>query len=461
MNYDLLFSAAAKKKVELAIVGVSGFNHSLFRYGFGSGKVSIRVLCGRNAQRCVDAYRSVGVAEGRIKLCKTYEDGAAAYERGDYLVFDDTVLAMRMPFDVMIEGTGKPEAAAAHVLAAIENRKHVVMVTKESDSVAGSLFARKAREQGVVYSLVEGDQPSLLVGLYTWARTAGLKVLSIGKASEYDFVYDPEAMTLSVQGKLIPVPGFDSVWDLGSDFAETVRKRSAMLSTVKQHAIPDLTEMGIVLNHIEGFEPDIPEFHCPIARAVEIPDLMCSAEDGGLFKGNGRIDVVNLLRRDDEQSLEGGVHVVVACDDEETWEVLKGKGVPISRNGKTALIYYPAHYLGFEAIFSVLSAGLLGMPTGAADPKPRFDVAARTTKALKSGTKFEAQGHHHEIEGLEGILMPAEAVSKNRRLPFYLCDGTTLKRDAAAGTLITADMLEKRGDPLLWKLRAEQDELFF
>ena len=461
MNYEILFANAAKKKVELAIIGVSGFNYSLFRYGSRNEKVSIRVLCGRNVQKCVDAYRSIGIAENRIVVCKGYDEGIKAFNEGFSLVFADTILAMRMPFDVAIEGTGKPEAAAAHVLAAIDNGKHVVMVTKESDSVAGSLFARRAKEKGVVYSLVEGDQPSLLVGLYTWAKTAGLTVLSIGKASEYDFVYDPESKSMSVQGKEIPLPDFDSVWDLGTDYRATLERRSEMLSMVKQRAIPDLTEMGIVLNHLEGFEPDIEAFHCPIARAVEIPDLMCSASDGGLFAGNGRIDVVNLLRRNDEQSLEGGVHVIVACDDEETWQVLKGKGVPVSRNGKTAMIYYPAHYLGFEAIFSVLSCALLGMPTGSRDPKPRFDVVARATVAIKKGTEFAAYGHHHEITGLEGILRPAEAISKNGQLPFYLADGTMLNRDVEPGELITADMLDKKGAPLLWKLRSEQDSIFF
>ena len=461
MNYEILFGQSAKKKVELAIVGVSGFNHSVFRYGARNEHLSIRVLCGRNTQKCVDAYRSIGVAENRIVVCKSYEEGVKAFNDGCSLIFDDTILAMRMPFDVVIEGTGKPEAAAAHVLAAIENGKHVVMVTKETDSVVGPLFAHKAKEKAVVYSLVEGDQPSLLIGLYTWAKTAGLKVLSIGKASEYDFIYDPQNKSISVQGREVSVPDFDSVWDLGADFRETIRKRSEMLSMFNQRTIPDLTEMGIVLNHLEGFQPDVAAFHCPIARAIEFPDLLCSASDGGLFASDGRIDVVNLLRRKDEQSLEGGVHVVVACDDEETWRVLKEKGVPVSRNGKTALIYYPAHYLGFEAIFSVLSCALLGMPTSARNPKPRYDVVARATTALKKGTAFVAQGHHHEIAGLEGILMPAEPIARNKQLPFYLADGTTLNRDVQPGQLITAEMLDKKGSPLLWQLRAEQDALFF
>lgn len=461
MNYEILFGGAGGKKVELAIIGVAGFNHSLFYYGARSDRLSIRVLCGRNVQKCVKAYRAIGIADDEITVCESYEEGVEAYQAGRFLVFGDALLAMRMPFDVAVEGTGKPEAAAAHVLAAIENGKHVVMVTKESDSVAGSLFARKAREKGLVYSLAEGDQPSLLIGLYTWARTAGLTVLSIGKASEYDFIYDPESKSMCVNGQEIAAPDFDAVWELGEDCRATLARRSQMLSMVKQRTIPDLTEMGIVLNHLEGFAPDRAAFHCPIARAIEIPGLMCAESEGGIFAGNGRIDVVNLLRRKDEQSLCGGVHVIVACDDEATWRVLKEKGVPVSRNGKTAMIYYPAHYLGFEAIFSILSCALLGMPTSVRNPRPRYDVVARATAPLGQGTTFTAQGHHHEIDGLEGILLPAKPIADNTQLPFYLADGTRLRCAVRPGQLITADMLETQSAPLLWKLRAEQDALFF
>ena len=141
--------------------------------------------------------------------------------------------------------------------------------------------------------------------------------------------------------------------------------------------------------------------------------------------------------------------------------MLKEKGVPVSRNGKTALVYYPAHYLGFEAIFSILSCALLGMPTSARHPWPRYDVVARVTAPLRRGTVFTAQGHHHEIAALEGILLPAEPIAGNSRLPFYLADGARLKCDVRPGQLLTADMLEVPGDPLLWKLRREQDALFF
>ncbi len=461
MNYDLLFTGASSEKLELAIIGVGGFNHSLFTYGVRNEKLSIRVLCGRNIQRCVDAYLSAGVDKDDILHCTDKETGLAAFKEGKSLIFDDVPLAMQMPFDVVVEGTGHPENATRFMLAAIENGKHVVAVTKESDTVVGSLLAKKARDKGVIYSLAEGDQPSLLIGLITWVKNAGLTILGVGKASEYDFIWDPEKKTMRVLDQEVSVPGFADVWDLGDDYEATVKKRSELLSDFSQRAIPDLAEMSIVCNHLEGFDPDVEAFHYPVARAVEVPDLMCPAESGGLFSGPMKIDVFNCLRRPDEQSMEGGEFVVVACDDEETWQVLKEKGVPVSRNGKCAMMYYPAHYLGFEALFSVLSVGILGLPTGSREPRPRYDLVSQATKDIPAGTSLKAVGHHHVIDGLAGVLRPSKRIDENVQLPYYLADGMTVKRDITAGEMITADMLETPSeDAILWTLRKEQDDIF-
>jgi len=459
MNYDLLFSRSTTP-VEIGIIGVSGFNHSLFVYGSRSERASVRVVCGRNIDKIKAAYQSIGVKPEMIQHCTSYKDGVQAFKAGKYLIFNDVSLAMQMPIDVVVEGTGNPEASAVHALQAIEHKKHVIMVTKESDSVVGSILARKAKENGVIYSLAEGDQPSLLLGLVTWAKAAGLTILSIGKSSEYDFIYDEDNSTITVLGETVHVPNLSGYLRLGDDLEATLRTRSEMCSMFSQRNIPDFAEIGIVCNHLPDFHPDREEMHTPVARILEIPDIMCAKEYGGVFEGGNRIDVVNCLRRPDEQSLEGGEWVVVACDDEVTWQVLKEKGVPVSRNKKTALIYYPAHYLGFETLFSVYSVCKLGLPTGSDSPTPRYDLVARADRPLKKGTRLVAKGHHHVIEGLEGGLLPAQPVKDFTQLPYFLADHTIVKQDIDAGTLITSDMLEYSEEALLWKLRFEQDNEF-
>src|SRR5262249_57360562 len=107
---------------------------------------------------------------------------------------------------VLVDGSGDRESGAGTADAGFSNGKHVVLASKEADSVVGPILYRKARAAGLVYSPVDGDQPSLLIKLVAWARELGLEVLAAGKASEYDFVYDPPPATLRTRAPSLHLP---------------------------------------------------------------------------------------------------------------------------------------------------------------------------------------------------------------------------------------------------------------
>ena len=103
-------------------------------------------------------------------------------------------------------------------LAAIEAGRHLVMVTKEAECIIGPILAHRARQKGVVHTPVDGDQPSLLIGLIGWARVLGLPIVAAGKSSESDFVWDPEAGTVTAWEKAVPAADFAAAFGkLGSD----------------------------------------------------------------------------------------------------------------------------------------------------------------------------------------------------------------------------------------------------
>lgn len=460
MNFELLFGTSTHESSDVALIGVSEFARSLLIYGTRNRFVTFRVLCDHDGAKCVAALRDAGVPEDLIVHCDSHAVGVAALEGGRYAVFEDAELAAAMPVEVVVETTGSPEGSCRAVLSAIENGTHVVAVSKESDSVVGPLLARKARERGVIYSLSDGDQPALLLGLLSWAETAGLTVVSAGKASEYDFVYDRSEGHVRFMDRVVEMGALEAEWHLPVDLdakRETLNRRAGLLAECEQRAVPDLAETAIVCNHRSDLLPDIESLHFPIARTTEIPDIMCPPDRSGILAGPNRIDVVHCLRTPDSPSLGGGVYLVVACDDEETWRVLEGKGIPLGRNRECALVYYPAHYLGLEALFSVLSVVRLGVPTSSLDPRPRYDLVAKASRTLPAGTRLIAEGHHHVIDGLDGYLLPAAPVKPNGRVPYYLADGTVLKRDIAEGEYLTADMLDPPADSVIWRLRGEQD----
>jgi predicted homoserine dehydrogenase-like protein len=299
------------------------------------------------------------------------------------------------------------------------------------------------------------------MGLISWARVLGLTVLAAGKSSEYDFIFDPAKGTVTSNRVAVQVAGLEELWHLGQrPAAEVARERSELLDGLPQRAVPDLCEMGLVAN-ATGFKPDRPWLHAPVARTMEIPDLLSPSSQGGLLEGEEVLDIVNCLRRPDEASLGGGVFIVVRAEDEATWRVLEAKGHPLDRSGRYALLYHPAHLLGVETPLSVLAAALLGQPTGGERPRPVCDLVGRAGQDLPAGTVLTMGGHHHLIKGVEAELVQGAPVRGNNPIPFYLMANRRLKEDVRAGELITADKVEQAEDSVLARLRADQDRRFF
>ena len=169
---------------------------------------------------------------------------------------------------------------------------------------------------------------------------------------------------------------------------------------------------------------------------------------------------MNSLRRPEEGSLAGGVFIVVACEDAATWEVLRAKGHVVNRSGTAALIYRPSHLLGVESATTVLMAALEGRSSGPDTVHPRYDVAGRTTKPLKAGTVLDAVGHHHVIDGVESLLLPARRAEGTNPVPYYLMADTILARNVPAGSVIAAEMIQAPLGSRLWALRREMEEEF-
>ena len=415
-----------------------------------------------DVERARERLVRAGIAREELVVCDTVSRALAALEAGKRVIATDASILPQLPLDVLVDATGDPEAAARTADEGIRNGKHIAMASKEADSVVGPMLYRKARAAGLVYTPVDGDQPSLLIKLVAWARELGLEVIAAGKASEYDFVYDDAAETVTCRSESLHVPQMRELWNLpGERRGEAIALREKLLSSLPLKSTPDFCEMGIVAN-ATGLKPDRGEMHAPVARTVELPDLFCRSDDGGVFATNGVVDIFNCFRRADEASFAGGVFVVVDIHDDATFEVLKGKCIPASRKGSRLLLYNPTHLLGVEATISILSAALCGHSSVDEDFRPRCDMVAKAARDLPAGTVLAIGDHHtHSVPHLLPHLVDAAPVAQGRPLPYYMLTGRQLMRPARAGEYITADMVEPPQNSTLWRLRSEQDATFF
>lgn len=458
MYRHALYSASAGK-VSVCLVGTGAFGRSLLAHRVP--RMDIRIAVDMDAARAAAALRAAGIPDTRIAICPDAQTAAEAFAAGRFIAAGDLAHVIDLPFDLLVEATGDPEAGARHADMAVSSGRHVALVSKEVDSVVGPGLAHLAAAHGAVVTPVDGDQPSLLIDLVTWAELLGFEIVAAGKASEYDFVFDPATATLASGGVGVRVPEFAGLLDIGNtNAADVVAARARSAAALPQRAVPDLCEMGVV-SHSVDLAPDRSDFHCPIARIVEVPTIFSTQKEGGILTGDRRLDVFHCLRLPGEVSFAGGVFVVVRCRDDESWKMLAEKGHILSRTGDTAMIYLPRHLLGLEAATSILDAVLLKRSSGAPDPKPRLDLIAIAEKDLPAGTLLSATGHHHAIQNVKSALVPAAPLAIDRPAPFYLAANRRLEKPVRSGDPIMLGDLELDPVSHLLRLRRQQDAIFF
>jgi len=456
MNYKKLLQF--KGVTSVGLIGTGAFGRSFLSQVHRIPGIRVPVVCDQEIEIAEDACLQAGIALEHLKICYTPSDANDTIASGKTALVSDGLLVMDQAIDVVIEASGMPEAGANHALAAIENGKHVVMVTKETDCVVAPILNRLAQKAGLVYTPADGDQPSLLIGLISWAETLGFEIVCAGKASELDFVYDPDSKTITRGDQTAPLIE-KNLWEPAGGATEPgISLRHRSLESLPQFSVADLCEMAIVIN-ATGYDYDAPQLHAPIARIIEMPDILCSGTDGGILQKEGVIDMVNCFRRPDEISFAGGVFVIVKCRGRETWQLLKDKGHLVSRDGTRAMIFRPHHLLGVETATSVLAATHLKLSTGGTDPKPRVDVGVRAIQTLQAGHHL-SMGHDHSIAGVMPEILPARNMTPDNPVPYYMAADHKLKHAVETGKLLTYGMIDHDGQSGLWQLRRDQDEVF-
>jgi predicted homoserine dehydrogenase-like protein len=388
---------------------------------------------------------SLGYQAHAVRICHDSDDVRRAVAAQQVVLVSDHALLAGVQHDMLVEATGQPEVSVRIAIDAIRRGIHVGMVSKETDSVAGPYLNQLALEHGVVYTTVDGDQPSNLIGLVTWARVLGFDIVAAGKSSEYDYIYHAASEEIEYSGARHAATGMAGLWALGDDVAGVLRQRDAVIAGLPKTATPDYCELNVVSNST-GLLPSRDTLSYPMCHISELADIFIPREDGGILERSGVVDVFNCLRRHDEASFGGGVFVVVRCLDDEVWALLGEKGHVVGRSLKYACIYTPYHLMGLESMMSIFSAVLHGRPSGSDTQRPHSTMLASAQRDFRAGDLLAMGGHHHTIDGMAARLVPSsEAVGM---APFYLAANKRLRSDVARGQAVSIEMLELDGSTL-------------
>ncbi|MEX0886657.1 MAG: hypothetical protein WD009_09485 [Phycisphaeraceae bacterium] len=471
MLYDQLLTRGGDAPVRVGLIGCGTFGRGIVAQALRVDSVRLVAVADADVAGAVRTIKAAGVAE--VVEASAVAAAIDAARSGCIVVTGDAMIVPELDVDVVVEATGHPAAGAAHALAAIERGRHVAMVSKETDAVVGPMLKALADDAGVVYTAVDGDQHGLIMGLVAWCRTLGLEVFCAGKALDGEWGYDAgpgDTMGASVNvwnhGQTVRLAGEDAELMRPAGYGDGARMRDRR-DTLLRAGLPgiggwDLTELTIAAN-ANGLDFDgATSTHSPVLRVTEIAQLMCPASDGGLLTRTPAVDAVRLVRRPDEAALAGGVFAVVRGDNRVIQWATRNENMQPGEDGRTLVILRPHHFLGMEAMWSILLAGRCAIATGASDYRPRWDRVLHVRRDFEPG---ETIGDDHS-DDLVHRVAPARAIDGEAdevALPAHLAQGCRVARRLTAGSLVTPAAVElptAGSAAALWSLRRRQDGRF-
>jgi len=427
--------------IKVCVMGCGRFGSMIiFQIKYIPG-MEVSVICDLNIKRAITVASEAGISESNLKVHGSVDSINDSIKKNEVSIVDDASIAVLSNVDVVVEATGNPLAGAHNAINAIQNQKHVAMVTVETDVLIGPALTKLASENNVVYSLAYGDQPALIEEMYDWAKSLGFDVIAVGKGTKHVDSYR-----------------FETPNNVHKRYGYTEKGfRESNLNPKMYNSFLDGTKSAIemcAVSNMTGLIPDVPGMHFPSASITDLPNLLIPEYDGGLLKhDDGVVEVISCLNPDGTEiknSLRWGVFIVISIDNSYILDCIHEYGVIMNESKKYAAVYRPFHFVGMETPITISKAVLYHEPTGVSVSRVA-DVAAVTKKNLDKGTVLDGEGGYTTY----GSLYKSDDFDKQRLVPIGMVDKVKLIRDVLQNTPITLDDIKLPEANILYNLRKD------
>ena len=433
------------RPIRVGVIGTGKFGAGLVAQISQMKGMETSVIADINLDHARYAYASVGIPASELVVTESSSAVDDAIRSGTPAIIEDALALTRSELvDVVVEATGVPAVGARTAYEAISNGKHVVMVNVEADVTVGAILRRHADSAGVVYTLVDGDQPGVTMNIVEWAKTLGFEIVAAGRGTIYladDFEGTPDTVPERF--------GFSQ---------EMLERRTINLKMY--NTFRDGTKAQVemtALANAAGLVPDVRGMHEPSANLEDIPRLFSLREEGGLLSRHGVVELANSVAEDGRTPLQNplnmGVFVVARTEHPFTQEDLRSYYVHPGGDGHNYLFYRPYHLVAVAAPMSIAKAALYGVPTGSPLPTPTAEVITVAKRDLQAGERLDGGGGYT----VNGLCERADVARAENLLPLGLASGSVLIQDVAKGTAISYDRVEGIQDSFIARLRRLQD----
>ena len=378
-------------------------------------------IANRDIEKARNAYLQADVLEPReVRTVDQLEDNI----RNDIYSYtnDPFLLCKAVGIDAIIEVTGAIEHAANITLHAIENKKHVILMDAELDGTVGPILKVYADRAGVVLTNADGDQPGVMMNLFRFVSSLGVKPVLCGNIKG---LHDPYRNPTTQEG-------FAKKW--GQNPAMVTSFADGTKISFENAIVANGTGMHVGQRGMYG--PSLPP-GTPLKEVLGLYPM----ED--LLEGNGIVDYV--------VGAEPGPGVFV----------LGTHDHPIQQHylnlyklgeGPLYLFYTPYHLCHFEVPMTVARAVLFQDAALSPIGKPYVEVVAAAKTALKSGQVIDGIGQYMTY----GLAENAEVRAAENLLPMGVAEGCILKHDVEKDQVLTYDDVILPEGRLIDRLREEQ-----
>jgi predicted homoserine dehydrogenase-like protein len=417
---------AENNPVRVAMVGAGfmakGIALQICNYIPGMELVAI---ANRNIEKAKQAYLDAGVL--LTKEVSSVTDLEENIRKGTYSITDNALLLCEAEgIDAIIEVTGAVEFGANVALGAIRNGKHIIMMNAEVDGTVGPILKVYADKAGVVYTNADGDQPGVIMNLYRFVKSLGVKPVLCGNIKG---LHDPYRNPTTQEG-------FAKKWGQNPSMVTSFADGSKI--SFEQAIVANGTGMRVAKRGMHG--PTVPT-GTPLKEIANLYPLK------DLLEGPGIVDYV--------VGAEPGPGVFV----------LGTHDHPVQKHylnlyklgeGPLYLFYTPYHLCHFEVPMTVARAVLFQDAALTPIGGPCVEVVATAKVDLKAGAILDGIGHYMTY----GLCENADTCDKENLLPIGVAEGCILKRDIPKDQVLTYEDVILPGGRLIDTLREEQAKYF-
>jgi len=423
MQYRLKLAELAEKQsrpFRIALVGAGqmgrGFASQSHRLG-----LQVAVVADIAPERITQAFTDLGLGEPVIS--SDAQELNAAIAAGKPAGTTDASVASSLDVDVVVEATGVAAIGAEVMYNALKSKKHVATLNVEADVTVGPVLHRIAKENGVLYSVCNGDEPAEAKELVDFARDLAFEVVMAGKGKNNPFEPHSNPDTVAVRAaKKHMNPKMLASFTDGSK------------TMIEMAALANATGLKLTKRGMIG----------PEASRTTLQDVFKPVSEGGVLDETGVVDYCT-------GDVAPGVFVVIKTDSPYVAEEMSYLSMG---PGPYFALFRPYHLASVEAPMTVAKMLVDGYETLTCDSF-MTEVIASTKKEHKPGDKFDGIGGY----SARGVVDRVDDARAENLVPIGLLQNAIAKRELPIDHLVTYDDVELDESATIFKLRKMQEEL--